>query len=54
MKRKIIYCRSVNLKMTEEQFESMQNIRRITGITVSQLLRDNLKFLELYYSKEEK
>jgi hypothetical protein len=50
-KRKLVYDRSLNVKMTEDQYKQMMQIKAITGISLSKLMRENLTFLVAYHLK---
>ena len=50
-KRKLIYDKSMNIKLTEKQYQQLAVIRENTGISVSKLMRDNLAFLVAYHTK---
>ena len=50
-KKKLIYNKSMNIKLTQKQYDQLAVIRANTGISVSKLMRENLVFLVAYHQK---
>ena len=48
-KRKLVYDKSMNIKLTEKQYQQLQEIRTLTGKSASKLMRENLAFLVAYH-----
>jgi len=52
MKKKINYTHLINLKITEQQFADLQEIKRNSGKSFSSLVRENISFYLSYYKSK--
>ena len=49
MKKKIVYSKAINIKITEQQYQDLQTIRAKSGKSFSELMRDNITFYLSYF-----
>lgn len=52
MKKVKNYTRSINVKLTEKEFQALKTIREDNNIPVSNLIRDSIHFYYAFYTKE--
>jgi hypothetical protein len=46
------YTKSINVKLSPNEFETLQQIRKVNKISISKMLRDNIPFLQAFYQGE--
>lgn len=46
------YSKQIIIRLSEEEYDSLDKIREKTGIPVSQLIRKEIPFLIMYYGKQ--
>jgi hypothetical protein len=47
-----IQTHAINCKVSDEQFEQFKEIRRLSGKSISALIRENIPFLLSYYGNK--
>lgn len=54
MKKIVNYTHTMNVKISEEEFKAVQEIRKLSGKPFSKLLRESIHFHLMYYSEQTK
>jgi hypothetical protein len=47
--KKEIYTHSINCKVTDKQYNDLKAIKKISGISISEMMRNNIAFLLAYH-----
>ena len=46
------YTKSINIKLTDTQFNDLKKLKKLSGLTMSKLIRNQLPFLLMFYKKK--
>ena len=53
-KKMVKHTKAINVKLSEDQYNTLIEIREISGKNISTLIRENLIFLTHYYHNTKK
>jgi len=53
-KRMVKHTKAINVKLSEQQHDTLMEIRKASGKNVSELIRQNLDFFSHYYLSKNK